>query len=212
MVFADRRDAGTRLVKKLSQYKDEADLLVLGLPRGGVPVAAEVARALHAELDVLVVRKLGLPWHRELAAGAIASGGACVFNDDVLRASNASRAELQSVIESEQKELKRREAVFRGTRPPIRVKDRHIIVIDDGLATGATMAAALTALQSLKPARVTVAVPVASSDALTRITELVDETVCLLKPDNLLAVGQWYLDFSQVEDDEVQHLLELPTI
>jgi putative phosphoribosyl transferase len=207
MTFINRSDAGLRLARKLMKYADDENLLVLALPRGGVPVAAEIARSLHAELDVLAVRKLGVPWHRELAAGAIASGGAIILNEDVLQASGVDEAALQPIIEAERKELTRREIIFRGERPPIQVTNRHVIVVDDGLATGATMEAALTALRSLKPGRVTVAVPVAAPDSLSRIRKLADEIVCLLLPDNLFAVGQWYDDFRQVEDEEVQRLL-----
>lgn len=207
MTFINRRDAGLRLANRLMKYADEENLLVLALPRGGVPVAAEIARSLHAELDVLAVRKLGVPWHRELAAGAIASGGAIILNDDVLLANNVDEAALQPIIEAERKELSRREVIFRGDRPPLQVKNRHVIVVDDGLATGATMEAALTALRTLKPGKVTVAVPVAAPDSLSRIRTLADEVVCLLLPDNLFAVGQWYDDFRQVEHDEVRRLL-----
>ncbi|WP_166263613.1 phosphoribosyltransferase [Marinobacter caseinilyticus] len=207
MRFRNRSDAGHQLAGKLSRYRDETDLLVIGLPRGGVPVAAEIANALGGELDVLLVRKLGLPWHRELAAGAIASGGARILNSDVIESSGLSVSQLQSVIESEQNELERRERLFRGNRPGLRVAGRHVIVVDDGLATGATMTAALTALRSLGPKRITAAIPVASTEALERIAAVSDETVCLYIPANLYAVGQWYEDFDQVEDEEVQRLL-----
>lgn len=208
MRFKDRIDAGQRLASELSSYSGEMDLLVLGLARGGVPVAAEVARALNAELDVLLVRKLGLPWQPELAAGAIAFWDTCVFNDDIIRSSGLSEGDLKRVIETQQRELQRREKRYRSDRPPLRIKGRHVIVVDDGLATGATMTAALTALQSLQPSRVTVAVPVAAPETLERIEYLADDIVCLQTPEDLFAVGAWYQDFTQVEDEEVIRLLE----
>lgn len=207
MKFRDRRDAGQQLADRLSEYDEESGLLVIGLPRGGVPVASEIATALRGELDVLLVRKIGLPWHPELAAGAIASGGALIFNKNVIEGSGVTDSQLQPVIDREHEELDRRERLFRGDREPVKVTDRHVIVVDDGLATGATMTAALKALQSLKPRRVTVAIPVASTEALERIHLLVDETACLYEPDNLQSVGQWYENFDQVEDKEVQQLL-----
>jgi putative phosphoribosyl transferase len=207
MKFKDRRDAGQQLADRLSEYREEPGLLVIGLPRGGVPVALEIATALRGELDVMLVRKIGLPWHPELAAGAVASGGTQIFNEDVIEGSGVTDSQLQPVIDRELKELERREHLFRGDREPVDASGRHVIVVDDGLATGATMTAALKALQAMHPRRLTVAVPVASTDALKRIHFLVDETVCVHEPSNLQSVGEWYDNFTQVEDKEVQQLL-----
>jgi len=206
-VFADRADAGRALARALEAHRGAADTLVLGLPRGGVPVAFEVAQALSLPLDVLVVRKLGLPWQPELAMGAIASGGALVLNDAVVRHLGGHRAEFDAVREREQVELERRERHYRGDRPPLAMRGRTGILVDDGLATGATMEAAVRALQALGAARVIVAVPVASPEARDRIAAVADEVVCLAAPMFFSAVGQWYADFGQTEDTEVQDLL-----
>lgn len=203
--FADRRAAGKALARRLSHYRDEPNLLVLGLPRGGVPVAWEVAHALNAELDVLVVRKLGLPQQPELAMGAIASGGARVLNPEVAAYSNATQ--IAEVTEAEQRELTRRETRYRGDRPPLQVENRTVMIIDDGLATGATMEAAVTALRSLQPAQLVVAVPVAPDDAVRRLEVLCDQVICLQVPAYFSSVGQWYEEFGQTSDDEVSELL-----
>ena len=206
-IFQDRVDAGRALARALTSFKGTRDAIVLGLPRGGVPVAREIAHALGLPLDVLVVRKLGLPWQPELAMGAIASGGAVVLNEDVL-AHAAGREELvEQVKRRELAELERREREFRGTRPPIAVMGRTAIVVDDGLATGATMEAAVRALRALGAARVVVAVPVASGEARQRIAALADEVVCLETPLHFSAVGQWYADFEQTSDSQVSRLL-----
>jgi putative phosphoribosyl transferase len=206
-IFEDRVDAGCALARALVSFDGARDAIVIGLPRGGVPVAAEIARSLGLPLDVLVVRKLGLPWQPELAMGAIASGGAMVLNDDVMRHASFGEEVLGQVKRRELAELERRERVFRGTRPPLDVSGRTVIVVDDGLATGATMEAAVRALGILGAARVVVAVPVASVEARERITALVDEIHVLETPRYFSAVGQWYRDFDQTSDTEVSELL-----
>ena len=203
-VFRDRSDAGQALAGRLGRWRRAADAIVLGLPRGGVPVAYEIAAALELPLDVLVVRKLGVPWQPELAMGAIASGGAMVLNDDVIRiAGGRERVDLAAV--------ERRERDFRHDRPPLEVAGRTAIVVDDGLATGATMEAAVGALRQLGAARVVVAVPVAAPESKARVEALADEVVCLETPPWFSAVGQWYEDFSQTADAEVRDLLARST-
>jgi predicted phosphoribosyltransferase len=206
-IFADRAEAGRALADALVAWRGAPDTLVLGLPRGGVPVAYEVARALDLPLDVLVVRKLGLPWQPELAMGAIASGGALVVNEQVLAYLPADSDALQRVRAHEQAELERREREYRGDRPALVMRGRTGILVDDGLATGATMEAAVRALQSLGARRVVVAVPVASPEARDRIAAVADEVVCLAAPEWFSAVGQWYRDFGQTSDEEVTDLL-----
>ena len=201
-------DAGRALARALTVFGGAADAIVLGLPRGGVPVASEIARSLGLPLDVLVVRKLGLPWQPELAMGAIASGGAMVLNKDVLRHSAFGEEALEQVKRRELVELERRERAFRGTSPPLDVSGRTAIVVDDGLATGATMEAAVRALRIQGAARVVVAVPVASVEARERVAALADEVFCLETPRYFSAVGQWYRDFDQTSDREVSELLE----
>lgn len=206
-VFADRVDAGRALGTALAARDDLAGASVLALPRGGVPVAYEVAQALGLPLDVLVVRKLGLPEQPELAMGAIASGGAVVLNDDVVRYLGGRMGAFEEVKRHEQAELARRERAYRGDRAPLEVAGRDFIVVDDGLATGATMEAAVRALQAGGARRVIVAVPVASAQARDRIAAVADEVVCLATPMLFSAVGQWYRDFGQTTDDEVRDLL-----
>jgi len=206
-MFADRADAGRALAKALARLRAAPDAIVLGLPRGGVPVAYEVAAALELPLDVLVVRKLGLPQQPELAMGAIASGGALVVNDEVVRYLGARGEAFEAVRAREQAELERRERDYRGARPSLQMSGLTAILVDDGLATGATMEAAVRALRSLGAHRVIVAVPVASVEARERIEAVADEVVCLASPMFFSAVGQWYADFGQTEDDEVRDLL-----
>jgi predicted phosphoribosyltransferase len=206
-MFIDRADAGRALANALVHLRAAPGAIVLGLPRGGVPVAWEVASALELPLDVLVVRKLGLPQQPELAMGAIASGGALVVNEEVVRYLGGRHEAFETVRSREQAELERRERDYRGARPPLELAGRTAIVVDDGLATGATMEAAVRALRSLGASRVVVAVPVASQEAIERIEALADEVVCLAAPPFFSAVGQWYADFGQTEDAEVRDLL-----
>jgi len=206
-VFRDRRDAGRRLAGKLGQYKDRPDVLVLALPRGGVPVGYEVAQALHAPLDVFVVRKLGVPGHEELAMGAIASGGVRVLNDDVVRMLDMPDAAIDAVARDEQRELERRESLYRDGRPPADVRGRTVLLVDDGLATGSTMRAAVKALRAQQPARIVVAVPTAAAQTCDELRREADEVVCPSTPEPFRAVGLWYEDFSQTSDEEVHELL-----
>jgi predicted phosphoribosyltransferase/pimeloyl-ACP methyl ester carboxylesterase len=205
--FYDRRDAGRRLAEALHDYAGRSDLLVLALPRGGVPVAYEVAQALHAPLDVVVVRKLGVPGQEELAMGAIASGGVRVVNDDVVRALEVQPEMIAEVAEREWPELLRRERAYRGDRPPLPVEGRTVLLIDDGLATGSTMRAAVSALRQLGPRKIVVAVPVGPSDVCQTMREDADDVVCLRTPEHFLAVGRWYANFGQTTDEEVRDLL-----
>jgi putative phosphoribosyl transferase len=213
MAFRDRLDAGTALAQELAglpELGSDADVVVLALPRGGVPVAAPVAALLAAPLDVLVVRKLGLPRHPELAMGAIAGVAGEVLvveNEDVLTRARPTAAEFDEVRERETAELRRRETEYRSGRPAPRIRDRTVILVDDGLATGSTMRAAVTAVRLMKPARVVVAVPVGASRTCVELAALVDVLVCPLRPQPFLAVGQGYHDFSPTEDDEVRRLL-----
>ena len=209
-LFRDRREAGRELARRLSAYAGRADAAVLALPRGGVPVAFEVAKALGLPLDVFLVRKLGLPGHEELAMGAIASGGARVLDSEVVRAYGVSEEELRRVTAAERRELARREIAYRGDRPPLDLKGRTVILVDDGLATGSSMRAALAALEPLSPARVVVAVPVAPRSTVSALGDAADEIVCLRMPEPFLAVGMFYEDFGQTSDEEVRDFLALP--
>lgn len=233
-LFRDRQDAGRQLGEALRDRRGRPRLLVLALPRGGVPVAKEVARALGAPLDVVVVRKLGAPWHSELAIGAIAAvaddraderagdragdahpddgaaaGLTTVLNEDLIDMLEVDEARLERVLAAETAELRRREAAYRGERAPLRVRDREVIVVDDGVATGATMLAAAQALRRAGAAHVTLAVPVAPVETVPRLRQAADEVVCLHALRNLQSVGQWYLDFSQTSDEEVRALLAI---
>jgi predicted phosphoribosyltransferase len=205
--FADRRAAGTELAAHLDQYKDRDDVVVLALPRGGVPVAHEVARALGAPLDVFLVRKLGLPAHRELAMGAIASGGVRVLNDEVVGWYRVPMAVIDAVAREEQAELERREITYREGRAPLSLRGRTVLLIDDGLATGSTMKAAVQAVRAHAPARIVVAVPVGAPDTCREFADVADEIVCARSPERFSAVGEWYRDFSQTTDAEVRELL-----
>lgn len=206
--FQDRRDAGRRLAADLAACASLPDLRVLALPRGGVPVAFEVARALDAPLDVFVVRKLGLPGHEEFAMGAIATGGVVLLNEQVVRSAGVSNEVVESVLAGERRELDRRERRYRGDRPPPDVKGNSIILVDDGLATGSTMLAAVAALRQERPARIVVAVPVAAPDTCDALRAVADEVICSVTPEPFHAVGLWYDDFSQTTDEEVHELLE----
>ncbi len=203
-MYKDRRDAGRKLAAALSHYGSDA--LVLALPRGGVPVAFEVAKALESPLDVFVVRKLGAPRREELALGAVASG-VRVLNDDLIRRLRVSEDYLNEVTEREQRELARREQRYRGERGAPKVQGRTVILVDDGLATGATMRAAVQACKALQPEHLTAAVPVAAVDSCAELKTEVDEVICLKTPENFYGVGAWYEQFSQTSDDEVSALL-----
>jgi predicted phosphoribosyltransferase len=196
------------LAERLQHYAFKTDVVVLALPRGGVPVGYEVAKALHAPMDVFIVRKLGIPGQEELAMGAVASGGVRVLNDPVVRALGIPDYVIDSVVKWELQELERRERLYRGNRPPPNVRGKTVILVDDGLATGSTMLAGVQALRKLGPARIVVAVPVASPDTCELLKEYVDETVCAVTPEPFYAVGLWYRDFSQTTDEEVRELLE----
>jgi predicted phosphoribosyltransferase len=206
-LFENRTDAGRQLAQALGAYAGRSDLIVLALPRGGVPVAYEVARALKAPLDLLIVRKLGTPGNPELAMGAIASGGASVLNRDVVSIYRISDEVIENAAAKERQELERRERLYRGDRPYPDIENRCIIVVDDGIATGATMRAGLAALRQRNPACVVVAVPLAPTDTVERLRAEVDEVVCLMTPEPFFAVGQGYRDFSQTTDDEVREIL-----
>jgi putative phosphoribosyl transferase len=209
--YRDRREAGQVLADALLIYRGKKNLLVLGLPRGGVPVAWEVAAALHAPLDVFVVRKLGAPRWPELALGALASGGLVVRNDEVLRSLCVSDEQLQEVINRETDELKRRETAYRGGRPPLELAGKTVLLVDDGIATGASMTAAVKAVRAADPAQVVVAVPVAPPTAYQQLAEVADDVVIEAMPTSFMAVGEYYCDFSQTTDDEVRKLLATPT-
>ena len=209
--FRDRREAGRVLASLLKTYAGRDDVVVLALPRGGVPVAYEVASALGAPLDVFLVRKLGTPGHRELAMGAIASGGIRVLNDDVVRWYGISESAIESVAREEAAELERRERAYRDGRPSPDLTNRSVILVDDGLATGSTMRAGAQAVRLHRPARVVVAVPVGARQTCSEIAAVADEVICARMPEPFTAVGQWYLDFDQTDDDEVRELLQKST-
>ena len=205
--FADRREAGRELAKLLQHFQPAAGVVVLALPRGGVPVAFEIAEALDATLDVFLVRKLGAPGHPELAMGAIASGSTRVINEEVVHALGIAREQIEAVARREQSELERRDAVYRQGRLLTPLADRTVILVDDGLATGSTMRAAVQAVRQHTPARVIVAVPVGAPETCRALREIADEVICAKTPLSFSAVGQWYRDFSQTKDDEVIALL-----
>jgi putative phosphoribosyl transferase len=208
MLFKNRKAAGQFLAKELAAYANRQDVLVLALPRGGVPVAFEVAKALNAPLDVFVVRKLGVPEQQELAMGAIASGGVRVLNENIVRSLGISEAAINQVVAKEQQELERRERLYRGVRPVPTLHERTVILVDDGLATGATMRAALGALQQQEPAKIIVAVPVSASETCQEFQSKVDEVVCAATPSPFYSVGLWYEEFPQTTDEEVRDLLD----
>jgi predicted phosphoribosyltransferase len=207
MLYRDRFDAGRALAARLSRYAGRNDVVVLALPRGGVPVGFEVAQALGAPLDIFLVRKLGVPGHEELAMGALASGGTRVLNAEVVRALRIPEEVIDAVAREEGRELERRERAYRGGRPPADVRGKIVILVDDGLATGSTMRAAVAALRKQQPGRVVVAVPVGAQETCEELRAEADEVVCARMPESFFAVGQWYDDFSQTTDDEVRDLL-----
>ncbi len=207
-MFRDRVDAGQKLAKKLGAYANRDDVLVLGIPRGGVPVAFEVAQALHAPLDIMLVRKLGVPGQRELAMGAIASGGARTLNQQLIAGLGVTQAQVAETIAAQEAELQRREELYRGVRPEIAVQGKIVILVDDGIATGSSMLVAAHAVRTLKPRKIVVAVPVAPSHAEASIGGIADEFVCVDQPEWFFAIGQFYEDFSQTEDSDVHALLE----
>lgn len=211
-IFRNRQDAGEALAEELAAYRDKDNVVVLGLARGGVPVGWHVASALRAPLDVFLVRKLGVPQWEELAMGALASGGGVVINDGVVRSLGISDEQLQTVIDRETEELHRRERAYRGDRPPVDVAGRDVMLVDDGIATGASMLAAVRAVRASGPARVVVAVPVGPESACRELAAEADEVVCVTMPPGFEAVGQVFEDFRQVSDDEVRELLATPTV
>lgn len=205
--FLDRRDAGEQLAHQLAAYRGMANLIVLGLPRGGVPIAYEIAEALDAPLDVFLVRKLGLPGNEELAMGAIASGGTRVMNDELIELLGIGRPHIDAVVLREQRELARREAAYRGSRPPPMLRNHTVILVDDGIATGSSMMAAVEAVHSQEPAQIVVATPVVAYETRYRMLPYVDDFVCVVAPFTLGGVAAWYGDFRQTTDDEVKRLL-----
>ncbi|MCI0394568.1 MAG: phosphoribosyltransferase [Chloroflexi bacterium] len=206
-LFRDRQDAGRRLAQELPHYAGRSDVVVLALPRGGVPVAFEVAQALNAPLDIFLVRKLGVPGHEELAMGAIASGGVRVINEDIVQALEIPNQVVDVVARREQQELERRERAYRGDRPKVALSGRTVILVDDGLATGASMRAAVAGVRAQDPAAVVVAVPTAAPETCERFEDEVDEIVCAETPQPFYGVGLWYQNFSQTTDEEVKSLL-----
>ncbi len=205
--FKDRMEAGQQLALKLLKFTKHTDVLVLGLPRGGVPVAHEIAKVLYVPLDICLVRKLGVPRHKELAMGAIAAGGVRVLNYDTISCLGISSKTIEHVASTELKELQRRDRFYRSDHPQPKIHNQTVILIDDGLATGSTMRAAVSVIKPLKPAYLAIAVPVSPSQTCQVLQAEVDELICLLKPDNFYAIGVWYEDFTQVSDEEVKQIL-----
>jgi len=211
MIFKDRSDAGKRLGNAMARFKGRSDLLILALPRGGVPVAYEVAKNLDAPLDVFIVRKLGVPGHEELAMGAVASGGLRVLNQDVITKLGIPTEQIERVCIKEEREIARRSAVYRGGKQTVEIKGKYIILVDDGLATGSTMLAAIRTLRRQDPKGIAVAVPVSPHSACAKVSTESNEVICLHTPEPFVGVGMWYEDFSQTTDDEVRDLLEAGT-
>ncbi len=208
MIFPNRTEAGRRLAPRLRDYANRKGVIVLGIPRGGVPIAFEVAKYLKAPLDVLVLRKLGVPGHEELGFGAIASGGVRALNPEIVEALQISPRTIELVSNREAKELKRREQAYRGARPPLDVRGLIVILIDDGIATGSGIRAAVAALRQMKPAQIVIATPVAPASTCDSLRDEVNELICLETPEPFYGVGQFYYDFSQVSDQEVNELLD----
>lgn len=207
MIFKNRQEAGEQLAAALQNYATRDDLLVLALPRGGVPVGYEIAKRLGAPLDVFGVRKLGVPGHEELAMGAVASGGIEYLDERVIETLNIPESAIEEVVKRELEELRRREEVFRQHRETIAPHDRCVILVDDGVATGSTMLAAIAALRKQQPAKLVVAVPVAAQPTINKLEAIADDFICLHRPYHFIAVGQWYEDFSQISDEDVRALL-----
>ena len=207
-MFANRIEAGRKLAEKLKAYTGKPDVIVLGVPRGGVPVAFEVATALKAPLDILVLRKLGVPWQEELAFGAIAQGDVRVLDRRIMEMLGLTPSEVEKVAAKEKVELERREKAYRGDRPPLDVRGRTVVLVDDGIATGSSMRAAIAALRQMGPARIVLAVPVAPPSTCERLRAEVDDLVCVDMPESFYAIGQFYLNFSPGEDREVPDLLD----
>jgi predicted phosphoribosyltransferase len=205
--YHDRREAGIVLGDRLRHFAGRQDVIVLALPRGGVPVGFEVAKAIGAPLDVFMVRKLGLPGHPEFAMGAIASGGVRILNDDLIRYYRLPPAAVEDIARAEQRELERREQAYRGARPAATLHERVVILVDDGLATGSTMRAAVLAVRRLAPSEIVVATPVGAAQACRALDQVADEVVCAMMPEPFTAVGLWYQNFEQTSDDEVRRLL-----
>ena len=210
--FRDRVEAGRRLAAALERYAGRPKLLVLALPRGGVPVGYQVARALDAPLDIMLVRKLGVPGHEELAMGAIAPGGIRILSDEVIAAFAVTQRDIAAIAAQQQDELDRQEETYRDGRPLPIIRDRTVVLVDDGLATGSTMRAAALAIRAQEPAHLVVAVPVAPAETCAALKREADEVICLISPEPFFAVGNWYEDFAQVDDDEVHQLLERATL
>ena len=208
MIFENREAAGRQLVRLLEHLANRADLLVLGIPRGGISVAFQVASALHAPLDVFLSRKLGVPGHEELAFGAISAGGGCYIDEQMVRTAGISPQQIERVITEVRQELGRRASLYRGDRPPLQVTGKTVLLVDDGIATGASVYAAIQALRQIKPSRLILAVPVAPPSTCEGLRPFVDELICLYTPDPFYAVGGFYQDFAQVEDQEVIDLLQ----
>jgi predicted phosphoribosyltransferase len=208
MVFANREDAGRNLASRLVEYANREDVIVLGIPRGGVPVAYEVARALDLPMDIFVLRKLGVPGHEELAFGAIGSGGVRVLDREIVVALGLSELDIDLVTRAERIELARRERLYRGGRPPLDVRGKTVILVDDGIATGSSLRAGVLALRQMQPAGIVIAAPVAPPSAANRLRMEADDVVCVETPEMFYGVGQFYRDFSQTSDKEVNELLD----
>jgi len=208
MIFRDRKQAGELLARKLTKYANREDVVVLAIPRGGVPVGFEVARALHAPLDVFIVRKLGVPWQEELAFGAVATGGVRVLDEQIMESLQLTPEQIEKVTERENKELERRERVYRGKRAALAVKGKLVLLVDDGIATGSSMLAGITALRQLEPAQIIVATPVAPPTTCARLRKKADDLVCVSMPESFFAIGQFYENFQPTSDAEVCALVE----
>jgi len=208
MIFRDRKQAGELLARKLTKYANREDVVVLAIPRGGVPVGFEVARALHVPLDIFIVRKLGVPWQEELAFGAVATGGVRVLDEQIMESLQLTPEQIEKVTERENKELERRERVYRGKRAALAVKGKLVLLVDDGIATGSSMLAGITALRQLEPAQIIVATPVAPPTTCARLRKKADDLVCVSMPESFFAIGQFYENFLATSDAEVCALVE----